>query len=109
MTVEVVFTVLAMAAVTFFTRLFPFLFFTRKDPPEIIRYIGKYIPPMVMVILVVYSLSGVSWAAPPYGLPEVMAIALVALLHWKFRNPLVSIFGGTILYMVLVQSGLFLS
>jgi branched-subunit amino acid transport protein AzlD len=107
-TINVLAAVGIMAAVTFFTRLFPFLFFARRDPPEIVRFIGRYIPPMVMVILVVYSLGEVNWLEKPHGIPEVLAILSVVVLHWLFKNPLVSIFGGTILYMVLVQTGIFL-
>lgn len=107
-TAEILAAVFIMAVVTFFTRLFPFLFFTRRDPPEIVLFIGKYIPPMVMVILVVYSLGEVNWTERPHGIPEVLAIVIVVVLHWAFKNPLISIFGGTILYMVLLQTGIFL-
>jgi len=45
----------------------------------------------------------VSLTAAPYGLPEFLACGAVAALHvWK-RNTLLSIAGGTVFYMVLVQ------
>ena len=57
-----------------------------------------------MVLLVVYCLRNVSWLSAPHGAPELIAIAAVAVLHtWK-RNVLLSIAGGTVLYMVLVQA-----
>ena len=56
-----------------------------------------------MGLLVVYCLKGVAWTASPYGAPELLAIAAVVLLHrWK-GNVLLSIAGGTALYMLLVQ------
>ena len=58
----------------------------------------------MMGLLVVYCLKGVTWLSAPHGAPELIAIAAVAALHtWK-RNVLISIAGGTALYMVLVQA-----
>jgi branched-subunit amino acid transport protein AzlD len=73
----------------------------------VVRYLEEVIPPMVMVILVLYCLKDVKWGLFPNGIPELLGIGLVAGLHlWK-GNALVSIFGGTAFYMVLVQSGVF--
>lgn len=106
-TVKIITAVVVMTGITFFTRLFPFLFFSRRNPPAIIRYIQTYIPPIVMTILVIYALSDVRWGEPPYGAPELIAAATVAGLHlWK-RNAFISIFCGTGLYMFFVQSGIF--
>ena len=93
-----------MAAVTFLTRALPFLLFDRGDhPPAIILYLGRVLPPAIIAMLIVYCLKGVSFAAAPYGIPEFLACGAVAALHvWK-RNTLLSIAGGTVLYMVLVQ------
>ncbi len=101
---RVVISVLIMAAVTAFTRFLPFLFFGKKKLPPVVMYAQRYTPPVIMTVLVIYSLSGVGWAEPPHGIPELIGVAAVAALHlWK-RNPMISIFGGTILYMVLVQT-----
>jgi branched-subunit amino acid transport protein AzlD len=96
--------VLVVAAVTLFTRAFPFLCYRKRRPPEILGFIEDYIPPMIMVLLVLYCLKGIDWTAAPHGLPEVACILLVAGLQWWRENPLVSIFGGTFCYMFLVQS-----
>lgn len=61
------------------------------------------IPPAAMAMLVVYCLKGISFAAWPFGLPELLAGAAVVLLHLYKRNTLISILGGTALYMFLVQ------
>jgi branched-subunit amino acid transport protein AzlD len=95
-----------IAAVTFFTRVFPFLFFSRRKPPKILDFIQQYIPPMVMVIFVIYSIKDTSWTSAPFGLPEIISLLFVTIIHlWK-NNPLISIFGGTILYMIFVQTGI---
>lgn len=95
---------LVMAAVTFLTRALPFLLFDRgAEPPRVILYLGRVLPPAVMAMLVVYCLRGTSFAAPEGWAPQALAVAAVVTLHkWK-QNTLLSIFGGTVLYMVLVQ------
>ena len=90
--------------VTMATRFLPFLIFgeKRKTPP-IIEYLGKVLPCAIMGMLVVYCLKDVSFLSAPFGLPELIACVVVAALHvWK-RNSLLSIGGGTVCYMLLVQ------
>lgn len=93
-----------MAAVTFLTRLLPFLLFDRGEaPPKLVLYLGKVLPPAIIAMLIVYCLKGMRFAAPGGWLPQVIAgLAVVGLHLWR-RNNLLSIFGGTVLYMVLVQ------
>lgn len=100
-----------MAVITFLTRALPFLLFDRgENPPKLVLYLGKVLPPAIIAMLIVYCLRNVafSWnldlAAMAGWAPQVIAVAAVVLLHlWK-KNNLLSIFGGTILYMVLVQA-----
>ena len=94
-----------MAGITFLTRALPFLLFDRGEaPPKIVLYLGRVLPPAVIAMLIVYCLRGVSFAAPAGWAPQFIAVlAVVVLLVWK-KNNLLSIFGGTILYMILVQA-----
>lgn len=96
--------ILVMAAVTAALRFLPFLIFRNDEKrPAVITYLGEVLPYGVMGMLVVYCLKNVTLLSAPHGLPEFLAVAAVALLHiWK-RNTLLSIFGGTAFYMVLVQ------
>ena len=97
--------VIAVAAlVTMATRFLPFLIFRGgKKTPDLIVYLGKVLPYAIMGMLVVYCMKDVAFLEPPYGLPEIIGCAVVALLHlWK-RNTLLSIGAGTVFYMVLVQ------
>lgn len=93
-----------MAIANYITRVFPFLFFIKHKPPKTILYIEKNFPPIIMTILIFYTLGSIDFTKAPYGIKEVVAIALTIFLHYRFNNYLVSIFGGTIFYMILVQS-----
>lgn len=97
--------ILVAAACTFATRVAPFLLFNGKKPiPPIVRYLGEALPPAVIALLVVYCVKNVNWLAAPHGAPELLCIAVTAVLHiWK-RNNLLSIGVGTVLYMYLVQN-----
>ena len=96
--------ILAVAAGTQLTRWLPFwLFPENRKPPAAVPYLGRVLPPAMMGLLVVYCLKGVTWLAAPHGAPEIIAVAVVTALHcWK-RNVLLSIAGGTAVYMLLVQ------
>lgn len=89
---------------TMLTRFLPFLVFSSKKPtPEYIQYLGKALPCAVFGMLVIYCLKNVSLFSAPHGIPELIAIAITAGLHlWK-KKMLLSIAGGTITYMLLVQ------
>ena len=97
-------TILAVVAATMLTRFLPFLILPEdKTPPAAVTYLGTVLPYAVIGLLVVYCLKDAvftSW----HGLPELIAIVFIVALHkWK-KNTLLSIAGGTILYMILVQN-----
>lgn len=89
---------------TVITRFLPFLLFPAEKPtPKYIRYLGKVLPSAVFGLLVVYCLKNVRIFTGSHGIPELLSIVLVILLHrWK-RQMLLSIAGGTVCYMLLVQ------
>jgi len=100
-TTEALVAVGCFAAIIFATRLFPFVLFSRRDPPKIIQFIEKHIPPAVMAILVIYSLKDIDWQHAPGGIPELAALGVVTILHlWK-KNALLSISGSTAFYMII--------
>ena len=94
-----------IAVVTFLTRFLPFLLFDRgESPPKLVLYLGRVLPPAIIAMLIVYCLRGVSFSTPGGWIPQLLCAAVVVVLHlWKHNN-LLSIFGGTALYMVLVQA-----
>ena len=96
--------ILAVALGTQLTRWLPFLLFPEgKAVPKAVLYLEKLLPAAAMGLLVVYCLRGVSFTAPSHGIPEAAAILAVVLLHRWRGNVLLSIAGGTALYMVLIQ------
>ena len=89
--------------IVFCERLFPFAVFSRKKPGKLIHIFERYIPPLVMIGLLIYSLRNVRFASLAQWLPQISAISFTIVTYlWK-KNTLVSIFGGTIIYMILIR------
>ena len=97
-------TVAMVVLETAVTRFLPFLIFPAGKPtPKYVQYLGRVLPAAVFGLLVVYSLKDVSILTGSHGIPELISIVLVIVLHvWK-RQMLLSIAGGTVCYMLLVQ------
>lgn len=96
--------VLISAAVTALLRFLPFFVFSgKRKTPDIILYLGRVLPYAIMGMLVVYCLKNVSFIISPFGAPEIIASTIVVFLHLYKRNTLLSIGGGTIAYMLMVQ------
>lgn len=89
---------------TLLTRFLPFLLFPAGKPvPKYVQYLGKVLPAAVFGLLVIYCLRNVSILTGSHGIPELVSIIFVIILHlWK-RQMLISIAGGTFCYMLLVQ------
>ena len=93
-----------MVLATALTRFLPFVLFpSGSKTPDYVQYLGKVLPGAAIGMLLVYCLKGVNILSFPYGLPELIALACVVLLHlWK-RQVLLSIAVGTVVYMLLLQ------
>ena len=89
---------------TMITRFLPFLLFPAGEPvPKYVQYLGKALPSAVFGLLVIYCLKNVNLMQGSHGIPELLSLAAVTALHlWK-RQMLLSIAGGTVFYMALVQ------
>ncbi len=95
--------VAVMAGVTMLLRFLPFLLFRKRTPPYIV-YLGEVLPSAIIGMLVVYCLKDTVVTRPPFGAPELLAgLAVVGLQVWK-RSAILSILGGTVIYMILVQA-----
>lgn len=101
---EQIITILMVVLGTMLTRFLPFLLFPAGKPtPKYLQYLGKVLPPAVFGLLVIYCLKNVSIFTGSHTVPELISIGLVILLHvWK-RQMLLSIAGGTVCYMLLIQ------
>ena len=98
-------TIAVCTAATMLTRFLPFLIFSSKgqQPPEVVRYLGRVLPAAIFGMLIVYCLKSVTPFTGSHGIPEAIALAMTVALHkWKHQT-LVSIAGGTVCYVLLVQ------
>ena len=104
-TEQLVITILIMAAATLLTRAIPFLvFYSAKESPPYIKYLGNVLPCATIAMLIVYCLRDTDFFARPYGIPELISIAAVAFLQMRTKNMLVSVAIGLTLYMVLIRT-----
>lgn len=97
-------TIIMIILGTMTTRFLPFLVFPSDKPtPKYVQYLGKMLPAAALGLLVIYCFKDISLFTGNHAIPELIAVAVVAFLHiWK-RQMFLSIAGGTIFYMVLVQ------
>lgn len=92
------------AVITAALRFIPFLIFSgKRKTPEFISYLGNVLPFAIMGMLVVFCLKNVSITSSPYGIPELISVLTVTVLHIWRRNTLLSIISGTVLYIILVN------
>lgn len=97
-------TIGAVVLGTMATRFLPFLVFPKgKTPPKFVQYLGKVLPCAAIGLLVVYCFKDVA-SSGTYGIPEILSVLLIIVLHKRKKNTLLSIGGGTALYMLLVQT-----
>ena len=92
-----------VALVTLGLRAAPFALFGNRPLPGTMRYLGRALPPAIMTVLVIYCLRNTAFDRSPFGIPELAACALVALLQIIKKNMYLSIVAGTVCYMVLIR------
>lgn len=103
--------IMVCAAATLTTRVLPFVALARQAEHPLILHLGRYLPPAVMMILVLYALRDFrpladgQLNAAADGWPMILASLAVVGLHLWQRNALLSIIGGTGAYMAMVQLG----
>lgn len=102
--VQQIITISMVVLGTMLTRFLPFLVFPAGKPtPKYVQFLGRALPSAVFGMLVIYCLKNVNLLAGSHGIPELISIVLVVILHlWK-RQMLLSIAAGTACYMLLVQ------
>ena len=94
---------LLIGLIVFAERLFPFAIFAKRQPGRLIHIFERFIPPVVMIALLIYSLRDVRFTTVTQWVPPISAITFTIVTYlWK-KNSLISIFGGTIIYMILIR------
>lgn len=100
-----IFSAIAVCALcTLALRAAPFILFRggRRLPPAV-RRLAANLPAAIIAVLVVYCLKSLPTAPLPDAAATLVSVAAVVILHlWK-RNTLLSIAGGTALYMLLLR------
>lgn len=91
----------AMAAVTFALRALPFVAGQWLQKHPLVQRLGRFLPLAIMTLLLLHALVGTAAEDPGGPWPELLAVALVALLQWRGRNALLSILVGTGAYVLL--------
>ena len=100
---KALFATFLIGLIIFAERLFPFVVFSKKKPGKLIHIFERFIPPIVMIGLLIYSLRDIRFSTLIQWVPQISAITFTILSYlWK-KNTLISIFGGTIIYMILIR------
>jgi len=95
--------ILVCVVCTYLERLLPFVLFCKGEPPRWVRYLGKALPTAIMATLVIYCLRSATFTTLAGFAPQAIAVAVTAGLHLWRKNTLLSVLGGTAVYMLLVQ------
>ncbi|HIU77839.1 MAG TPA: AzlD domain-containing protein [Candidatus Avilachnospira avicola] len=89
--------------ITFGIRLIPFVFLRGDKVPPMVVYLGRFLPPAIMMILIIYCLRSISFYETPYGIPELLSIGACLLMLRIRRDTVLSIAAGTLIYMMLIR------
>jgi branched-subunit amino acid transport protein AzlD len=105
---EVLIASFATGLAVFLMRALPFILFAKTKPPKFLYFIENYIPPLILSILLIYSIKETTIIIPSANLitnylPSLLCITIAILLHLYKKNAMISIFASTIIYMVLIR------
>jgi branched chain amino acid efflux pump len=95
-------TVAVAAVVTFTLRALPFALLSPLRSSPTIDHLARRLPAGVMVILVVYLLRDTPLTRPPYGLVQLLPVAVTVAVHLWRRRMLASIGAGTLTYALVL-------
>lgn len=103
-----VLTIVIVVIGTMLTRFFPFIIFRNsRTTPKYIRYLGKVLPPAILGFLLVYCLRDVPFISDSYGIPELLSIVLIIIVHYWKKSMLLSISIGTVFFLIIKNLYLF--
>ena len=92
-----------VGAATFITRLLPFVIFSQFQGHPVFVYVGRVLPPMIMVVLVCFGLASLQIGSlDRLGLASI-SLTAVTVLQLSIGNPLLSILAGTGVYTFGIQ------
>lgn len=92
--------ILIAAIANFITRIFPFVIF--KKIPKRLKIFELYFPTTILIILILYIITQNN-TNTHININQLIGIVATVALHLRFNHYLVSIFGGTFIYICLVN------
>lgn len=100
--------IICMSITTVVIRLLPFFVFGGgRKVPNVITYLGKYLPPAIIGLLIVYCFQDTSFADnmifKSSAMIKIICVLIVFVIQYIKKNSLLSILVGTIVYMLLVH------
>lgn len=90
---------ISLSLLIILTRFLPFLM--ARFMTERLNRLGKFLPAYIMLLLVIYEIDINSMIQPPYALPAWLALSILLAIHLWLRNTLVSLFIGTLSYLII--------
>lgn len=95
--------IIVAAIITFLLRVAPFAFFSKVNMPQKLQTVVKLLPAAIIAVLVIYCIKSITTSSALEAIITIGSCGVVVLLHlWK-KNTLLSIAGGTIIYMILLR------
>ncbi|WP_172191806.1 branched-chain amino acid transporter permease [Actinomyces faecalis] len=95
---EIALAVAVVAVITFACRLAPFVLLRGRSSSPLLGFLSRAMPLGVMLVLVAYTLSGLTWD-PASWAPCLAGIATTAALHLWRGSIALSLIGGTGVYV----------
>ena len=95
-----------MGFATFLTRFLPFALQKWTTNLAVFKQFSQQLPSMIMVVLVCFSLTELSYKSDLNLILTATAVAGTIFVHIMLRNPLLSIILGTAIYIIGLRSAL---
>ncbi|MDF1653792.1 MAG: AzlD domain-containing protein [Coxiellaceae bacterium] len=89
-----------VALVAFLTRILPFIFSSALKNSAVLTSIGKYLPPYIMLLLVLFEIGLSKFEKAPYNIPAVAGLLVLVAVHWWKQKVLLSILVSVVVYIV---------
>ena len=94
--------ILVSGIATYLSRSLAYFFFSKRQAFSFLFYLQRFMPLMIMVILVCFIFKGVDFSKY-YGLPELFSIALTIIVEALFKRGFLSIVCGTACYVLIIE------
>lgn len=84
------------------TRALPFIFGKSMRRNQWILFVGKQLPISIIFLLAIYYVVSMTKPTHFHILPfQIIALIITLSTHWKWRNTTISLFIGTVSYLLM--------